>query len=136
MKSKIIRYGAAGLAVILLIAVILILFRPTAEIKGTNILENSDFSRLSNESLPEGWYRDAYNGLSGTTFEIIQEDGASVAHLVNHAMKDARFAQTVSVSPNALYCLHGYIRADAMIYRSFRSARHLSFLSLFQGCIR
>lgn len=75
------------------------------EIQSGNLLSNGDFA-----SGDEGWYTDAYITMPGyTDFEV--NDG--VATITNHALNDARFAQTVSVQPDSLYCLRGYIRADA-----------------------
>ncbi len=75
-----------------------------------NLLENSDFSMRDSDGDVAGWYTDAYIHTAGYT-DYTVEDG--IATIVNHALNDARFAQDVSVEPDSLYCLSGWIRADA-----------------------
>ena len=78
-----------------------------------NLLQNGDFSQVDAENFPLYWTADAYDGLNGSQFEVAQEEDGPAAHIVNRALKDARFAQTVAVSPGATYRLHGFIRASA-----------------------
>ena len=108
------RYGLAAAAVLMLGLVCLFLFRPAGKITATgkNLLVNGDFSEVK-DSLPVGWYRDAYAGLTGSDFEVVDTDEGKAVHIVNHILKDARFAQTVEVEPDTLYHLHGFIKADA-----------------------
>ena len=109
------RYGLIAAAVIAVVALAcLAVFRP-ASVPAVyeNLLKNGDFSQLTDEGAPVGWYMDAWGGLSGAEFGVVTEDGQSAAHIVNQQPKDARFAQDVTVSPNSLYRLHGYIKADA-----------------------
>ncbi len=79
---------------------------------GENLLVNGDFSEVS-DGTPVGWYKDAWAGLTGTDFEVVDTEAGKAAHIVNHMYKDARFAQTVAVEPDSIYWLHGYIKADA-----------------------
>ena len=108
------RYVLATAAVLALGAICFFLFRPAAKtaVTGENLLFNGDFSEVK-DSLPVGWYRDAYAGLTGSDFEVVDTDEGKAAHIVNHMLKDARFAQTVEVEPDTVYHLHGYIKADA-----------------------
>ena len=62
---------------------------------------------------PVSWYMDAYGGLHGAEFSVEQTADGPAAHIVNVEAKDARYAQTVKVAPDAIYRLHGYIRASA-----------------------
>ena len=83
-------------------------------ITDTNLLVNGDFSQLDADGMPTGWYTDYYVDWAWPDqpepiFEVT-ENGASVK---NPAALDARFAQQVSVEPDALYCLKGKIRANA-----------------------
>ena len=108
------RYGGIAAAVLVVIAVCFFVFRPAQKqaAAGENLLVNSDFSDTKDGS-PVGWYKDAYAGLTGSDFEVVETEDGPVAHIVNHILKDARFAQTVEVEPDTLYCLSGEIKADA-----------------------
>lgn len=80
-----------------------------------NLLKNGDFSALDQDGMPEEWYTDAYYTETGyTLFSVITGDKQHpvIAEIRNIGENDARFAQTVSVEPETLYCLSGYIRAD------------------------
>ena len=114
MKSK--KWLAIVLAAVVIAAVTgaVLLSRPGASgLSGENLLLNGDFSQVDAENFPLNWYADAYAGLMGSQFEVVQEEDGPAAHIVNHTLKDARFAQVVSVSPGTYYRLHGYIRASA-----------------------
>ena len=78
-----------------------------------NLLVNGDFSQVGENGVPAGWTLDAYGGLSGAVFDVVRTEEGNIAHIQNNMPKDARFAQEVSVEPDALYRLHGYIKADA-----------------------
>ena len=108
------RYGWIAAAVLAVAAIAFVFFRPAGKpaAVGENLLANGDFSEV-NDGLPAGWYRDAYAGLTGSDFEVVDTEEGKAAHIVNHILKDARFAQTVDVEPDTLYHLHGYIKADA-----------------------
>lgn len=108
------RYGWIAAVVLALAAVCFVVFRPAENYAaaGENLLVNGDFSDVKDGS-PVGWYKDAYAGLIGSDFETVETEDGPAAHIVNHILKDARFAQTVQVEPNTLYCLRGYIKADA-----------------------
>ena len=80
-----------------------------------NLIENGDFKAVDGDGLPEGWYTDAYVLDTGyTVFSVKQgdRDHSTVAEINNIGNNDARFAQTVPVEPDSLYCLSGYIKAE------------------------
>ena len=108
------RYALIAAAVLAVGAVCFLFFRPAGKVVGTgeNLLVNGDFSEVK-DGLPVGWYLDAWAGLSGSEFEVVDTEEGKAAHIVNHLLKDARFAQTVEVEPDTLYHLHGFIKADA-----------------------
>ncbi len=111
------RFRYIVLAALLIAAAVLVFFiLPKASTPSAfqgNLLKNGDFSLVDDKGIPEGWYLDAYAGLDGAEFDVVETAQGSAAHITNVIPKDARFAQTVSVSPNSLYRLHGYIKADA-----------------------
>ena len=109
------RYGLIA-AVVLIAALGLILFltRGNQAVNSyDNLLANGDFSQLDGNGNPVSWYMDAYGGLNGAEFSVEQTADGPAAHIVNVEAKDARYAQTVKVAPDAIYRLHGYIRASA-----------------------
>ena len=64
-----------------------------------------------------GWSASAYlDGVQYTEFSVREGegmDGGAAFHIRNIVPNDARFEQTVSVSPDTLYCLSAFIRADS-----------------------
>lgn len=104
---------AAIAAAAVLLAFILIPRQGNQAVSYDNILRNGDFSAKDDQGNPTGWYKDAYAGLAGCDFEVTETEYGAAAHIVNHMPKDARYAQQVSVSPNTLYRLHGWIKASA-----------------------
>ncbi|MGN0779977.1 MAG: phospholipid carrier-dependent glycosyltransferase [Aristaeellaceae bacterium] len=89
-----------------------------AEDTGDNLLWNGGFEYLDEDGLPEGWYTDAYVRQEGFTLYTTDEDARTGAHAAvvnNIGMNDARFAQSVSVKPESLYRLSGWIRADGIL---------------------
>ncbi len=82
---------------------------------GENLLVNPDFELTDAQGNPSGWYRDAWNTSEGYTVYSITDEGMNDSHCVaihNIGENDARFAQRVSVTPDTLYRLSGWIRAD------------------------
>lgn len=80
-----------------------------------NLLKNADFLRIGNDGLPDGWYTDAYISEPGyTSFGISEGDPSHpvAVTIQNIGENDARFAQTVEVEPDSLYCFSGYVRAE------------------------
>lgn len=110
------RYGLiACAALVLALALFLVIPLSSTNVASyDNLIVNGDFSRVEDNGLPTGWAIDAYDGLTGAEFSVEQEaDGLYSAHIINAMPKDARFMQDVSVASNAIYRLHGYIRASA-----------------------
>ena len=111
MRSRIKWLVLAIAIVIIAAAVTAILWKnSTPNMQVGNLLKNGDFSQADENVLPAGWYTDAYIHTAGYT-DYSMENG--IVTIVNHALNDARFAQKVSVQPDSLYCLTGYIRAQA-----------------------
>ena len=100
----------AGILAAALIALLVLRTGKKAVIQTGNLLENGDFSLLDDQGLPQGWYTDDYIKTPGYT-DYMVSDG--IAMIVNHERNDARFAQSVSVEPDSLYCFSGEIRAEA-----------------------
>ena len=104
--------GAAALA--LCAALCFILLRsPGPGGSYENLIQNGDFELLNESGLPTGWYTDAYIYQNYTLFSSDQGLDGHGAHIENKNANDARFAQAAAVSPDTLYCLRGFIRADA-----------------------
>lgn len=104
-----------------LIAVIVLLVMniPTAYCQedGKNLLKNGDFEILDVNGLPEEWIADAYRMEPGFSFYGIvsgMESESSAAMIQNSEKNDARFAQKVTVEPNSLYRVSGYIYAEGI----------------------
>ena len=86
-----------------------------AESDDGNLLRNGDFSLLDEDGLPVDWDVDAYVLEPGyTVFSVTDTDPTfpHAAAIHNIALNDARFAQTVQVEPETLYCLSGYVKAE------------------------
>ena len=82
-----------------------------------NLLKNADFSRISEDGLPEEWFTDAYILEPGYTVFGISEGNQEhpvAVSIQNIGENDARFAQTVEVEPETLYKFSGYVRADGV----------------------
>ncbi|MGN1020462.1 MAG: phospholipid carrier-dependent glycosyltransferase, partial [Aristaeellaceae bacterium] len=89
-----------------------------AEEAGDNLLYNGSFEYLDEDGMPDGWYTDAYVRQEGFTLYAMDGDartGDYAAEVNNIGMNDARFAQSVQVKPETLYCLSGWIRADGIL---------------------
>ena len=101
----------------ILIVIEMFLLAAPAGAEGDNLLVNGDFKILNNDGLPESWFVDAYRLDPGySVFSMTEgKDGETSAILIqNTAKNDARLAQTVSVSPESLYCFSAYVRADGV----------------------
>ncbi len=104
---------------ILLLIILSVLILPcggSSESAEENLLYNGDFEKQDAEGFPDGWFTDAYlldPGYSeyACTAGMDGENSKAVT-IRNTAKNDARFAQTVQVKPDTLYCLSGYIRAE------------------------
>lgn len=101
-----------------LLCCLLLLLPLSSVAEGTEageLIYNGSFEILDEDGMPDGWFTDQYNHQEGyTSFSVasdIAEDGQYSACINNMGDNDARFAQTVDVEPESLYCLSGYIRA-------------------------
>ena len=96
----------------------LLAFSACAEGDNSNLLFNGNFEILDTDGLPSGWFPDAYLMDPGysvfSSAEGMDGSGTNAASVNNTASNDARFAQDVSVEPETLYCLSGYIKADSI----------------------
>ncbi len=82
---------------------------------GENLLENPSFEELDGDGMPVGWTTDAYRLQEGYTVFSVTDDAENGDHAVtisNLAENDARFYQTVTVEPDSLYCLSGWVRTE------------------------
>ena len=111
MRSRL-KWLALAIAVVVIAVAVTVIFGKsnTPKMQEGNLLANGDFSQADEDGLPSGWYTDAYIHTVGYT-DYSMENG--VVTIVNHALNDARFAQKVDVQPDSLYCLTGYVRAQA-----------------------
>ena len=114
MKIQWKRFALPAAVVLAAVLALALLLHPSAPaVSYENLIVNGDFSNLDSSGHPVSWFMDAYNGLVGSDFEVVETDEGMAAHIVNLEERDARFAQTVSVTPNAYYRLHGYIKSEA-----------------------
>lgn len=102
----------------LCLALLLALMAPClalAQEESPNLLENSGFEALDGNGLPVGWYTEAYVVQAGFTdygLSSPAKEGQTAVFVENFGPNDARFAQDVSVEPNTVYCLTGYVRTE------------------------
>ncbi len=86
--------------------------------EGENLLTNPSFEELDSDGMPVGWTTDAYRLQEGyTVFSVTDEaeDGNHAVTINNLAENDARFYQTVTVEPNSLYCLSGWVKTEDIL---------------------
>ncbi len=80
-----------------------------------NLLENGSFETLDASGMPAGWFTEAYINTPGYTEYSVSggaRDGQSAAAVENFGANDARFAQIVSVEPNTVYRLSGFVHTE------------------------
>ena len=101
---------------IVFLALIMAVSFSSCESGDGNLIANGSFESLDSEGMPESWYTDAYNAAAGYTLFSTQEDPerGTVAEIRNLGLNDARFAQSVRVEPDTVYCLSGLIRAEGV----------------------
>ena len=113
------RIGKRGILLFIL-AVLALLFSASCSAENENLLYNGDFEILDADGQPEGWFTDAYRMETGYSVFSVTEgiNGAdsSAVMIRNAAKNDARYAQTVQVEPETMYCLSGYIRAEEITF--------------------
>lgn len=118
MKKK---PAIAALILVLLAAFVcgaLLLFRsPQPSPVQGELLLNPEFVLSGDASVPENWYLDAYQfNAEYTAYEIQRQggpEGKTAVHITNMLANDARIAQQIAVEPDSLYCLSGFVRAEA-----------------------
>ncbi len=104
------------LTIILIFLLVFSYIAANCENDSRNLLYNGDFEIVGSDGLPDGWFTDAY--LMDPGYSVYAEtegmDGeeSRAVSIHNTALNDARFAQTVQVEPDSIYCLSGYIRAE------------------------
>ena len=103
----------AAAALVLLGAALFFLLRSPSGSGDDNLIVNGGFETLDAQGLPAHWYTDAYIYQGYTDYGVTAGITGNAARIENHYANDARFAQTVSVSPNTTYRLHGYIKSSA-----------------------
>ena len=99
------------------VIVMLLLLGLCCTASADNLLRNAGFVHVGNDGLPEEWYTDAYILEPGyTVFSLSEGDPEHplAVSIQNIGENDARFAQTVDVEPDTLYCFSGYVRADGV----------------------
>lgn len=82
-----------------------------------NLLVNSSFETTDGNGMPDGWYTEQWFTQEGyTVYQTVDEgqDGGKSVVITNLGANDARFVQSVSVAPESLYCLSGYIRSNGV----------------------
>ncbi len=81
-----------------------------------NLLENPDFEVLDENGLPAGWYTETYqrDGRSSFSVSDAARSGQYSASIRSRDLNDARFCQSVSVKPETVYCLSGWILAEGV----------------------
>ena len=80
-----------------------------------NLLQNPDFEELGSDGLPTGWTTEAYYPQEGYSLFMTcddEPDRGNYVSITNLAGNDARFAQTVAVEPESMYCLSGWVKAE------------------------
>ncbi len=97
----------------ILLAACILLVSPAA--LAENLLINGSFDALE-EGWPAGWFEDMWLYDPGVSTLSISGEGSSgiCASIENTASNDARFAQTVQVSPNTTYLLSGLVKAAGL----------------------
>ena len=81
---------------------------------GDALIQNGRFEDTGAANLPKEWYTESYIADAEHAVYGIGEgrNGTTAAYIQNDTPNDTRFAQTISVQPNTLYCLHGYVKAN------------------------
>ncbi len=103
---------------IFILLMILFLLPVSAHCEEVNLLENGSFELLDAKGMPVGWYTDAWFDQPGyTEYGVTQgaKEGQNSIFVENIGSNDARFAQMVSVEPNSLYRLSGFVRTENVV---------------------
>ena len=78
-----------------------------------NLIRNGDFQHVTG-NVPDEWQIGMWVTNPGTSFLEVetQPDGVNAAFIENAGSNDARFEQTVTVSPNTVYRLSAKVKAE------------------------
>ncbi|MDY4469208.1 MAG: hypothetical protein SPE28_01595, partial [Eubacteriales bacterium] len=78
-------------------------------------IENPDFQYMDAESMPSGWYTDAWYTGDGDFFvEMDEVDGNTCLHITNPAQNDVRLCQDIDVEPDSYYRISCDIKAHGV----------------------
>ena len=78
-------------------------------------IENPDFQYMDAESMPSGWYTDAWYTGDGDFFvEMDEVDGNTCLHITNPAQNDVRLCQDIDVEPDSYYRISCDIKAQGV----------------------
>ena len=78
-------------------------------------IENPDFQYMDAESMPSGWYTDAWYTGDGDFFvEMDEVDGITCLHITNPAQNDVRLCQDIDVEPDSYYRISCDIKAQGV----------------------
>lgn len=81
---------------------------------GVELLKNGGFEAIDEEGFPENWLPEAYfNYADVTRFEVVDGESGKCIQITNRSPNDARYFQTVRVSPDTTYLFSGLIKAEA-----------------------
>ncbi len=80
-------------------------------------IENSDFSKVYSDGIPEGWYAEAWYD-EGGEYEIdtVQMDGVNCLHIISYQDNDVRLCKEISVEPNSYYRISCEIKTLVVEY--------------------
>ena len=105
---------AVAVAAVLVFLIVFSAFALAAE----NLVPNGGFETLSSADVPEGWLGSAYRNQAGYSRMTVTNEkahsGSYSALIENTSSNDARFITTVSVEPESLYRLSGYVLVEHM----------------------
>lgn len=105
---------AVSAAAVLLLVLCVLTFSSAAE----NLVANGSFELFSSVDRPEQWHSSAYRNQAGYSRMTITNEkahsGTYSALIENTSSNDSRFITTVSVKPETMYKLSGYVCVDYM----------------------
>lgn len=80
-----------------------------------NLIQNGDFEQIGANGLPDGWTKNMWHWEEGVSYLSVEEggyDGGNCVVVENADTNDARFEQTVSVTPGSMYVLRCMVKAE------------------------
>lgn len=120
MKGKKKIWILAGAAVLAALVCAFFAFRwfapDNAEIDETlNLLYNGSFEEVDGDGMPDGWIEGKWYWDSGVSVLSLSDEAYSGEHSImvySAGENDARYTQTISVSPDSYYRISGMVRAE------------------------